>query len=323
MSLLETPLSYLTGAGARAYPVVGLTWGVLAISVAVVLIVGALLLQGVLKRRMRSEEEEAESKPIDRPSSGLQWIYVGVGVSSIVLLASAVWTMTTLAEVSAPSGEPALTIEITAHQWWWEARYLSDRSDRIFTTANEIHIPTGEPVRFVLGSGDVIHSFWVPALFGKTDAIPGQINRTWLQADETGVYRGQCTEYCGAQHAKMGFTVVAESPADFKMWRDAQLQPAEEPAEGTPAARGEKIFTARCGGCHRVRGTVAGGALGPDLTHLMSRGMIAAGSMENTTANLAGWIADPQAVKPGTQMPTMPLSGAELNAVVTYLEGLS
>ncbi|ODA66761.1 Cytochrome c oxidase subunit 2 precursor [Methyloligella halotolerans] len=240
----------------------------------------------------------------------------------MALVATAVWTMTTLAEVSGPPAEPAFTIEITAHQWWWEVRYLSDQPHRIFTTANEIHIPTGEPVRFELKSADVIHSFWVPALTGKTDTIPGQVNRTWLEADEPGVYRGQCTEYCGLEHARMGFEVVAQTPENFKTWREDQLHGAEEPPNGGTAARGERIFMASCSGCHQVRGTAAGGAMGPDLTHVMSRDMIAAGTLETSKANLAGWVADPQAIKPGTQMPALPLSGSELNAVVTYLDGL-
>lgn len=325
--MIETPLSYLYGAGERAYPVVWLTWGMLAISVTVIAVIAVLLMWGIFRRRETDPAESPDrhdvmTAPIARPRGALAWIYVGVGVSTIALLFSAVWTMYTMAAVHAPSEDAAVTIEITGHQWWWEGRYRNEDPHKIFTTANEFHIPVGEPVRFVLGSGDVIHSFWVPALFGKTDAIPGQINRTWFEADEPGVYRGQCTEYCGAQHAKMGFTVVAQRPSDFEAWRKEQLQAAEEPPGGTPAARGEEIFVASCGGCHRVRGTVAGGALGPDLTHVASRGMIAAGALDNTKANLAGWIADPQHIKPGSRMPSVELSGPQLNAVVSYVSGL-
>jgi len=325
--MIEAPLNYLFGAGERAYPVVSLTWGMMAISVAVIVAIGVLLIWGTFRhadedRDATPDRHDVTTAPIARPRAGLEWIYVGVGISTVALLFSAVWTMYTMAEVHAPGVDPAVTIEITGHQWWWEGRYRNDDPSQIFTTANEFHIPVGEPVRFVLGSGDVIHSFWVPALFGKTDAIPGQVNRTWFQADEPGVYRGQCTEYCGAQHAKMGFTVVAQKPEAFEAWRKHQLAFAEEPPEDTAAARGEAIFMASCAGCHRVRGTVAGGALGPDLTHVASRGMIAAGALDNTKANLAGWIADPQHIKPGSRMPAMELSGPELNAVVSYVAGL-
>ena len=217
--------------------------------------------------------------------------------------------------------KPALTIEVTGQQWWWKVRYLSDDPSRIFTTANEIHIPTGEPVRIELIGADVIHSFWVPPLSGKTDAIPGQTNVTWLEADRPGRYRGQCTEYCGVQHAHMGFEVVAQSPGEFDAWWDAQLKPAAT-ADRRPANAAPTLFSYHCGACHTVRGTEAGGAIAPDLTHLMSRATIAAGTLPNNAGNLSGWIADPQAIKPGTLMPIVYLSGPELNDIRAYLQTL-
>jgi cytochrome c oxidase subunit 2 len=168
--------------------------------------------------------------------------------------------------------------------------------------------------------GDVIHSFWVPALGGKTDTIPGQTNITWLQADKPGIYRGQCTEYCGKQHANMAFFVVAEPPQQFEQWRQKQIAPATPSPDLTQAVA---AFQTRCGVCHTVRGTPAGGKVGPDLTHVMSRGTLAAGTLPNTPGHLAGWIADPQGVKPGNHMPQVDMSGADLNAIRTFLQTLS
>jgi cytochrome c oxidase subunit 2 len=172
-----------------------------------------------------------------------------------------------------------------------------------------------------LDGGDVIHSFWVPQLSGKTDTIPGQTNLAWLEADRPGRYRGQCTEYCGLEHAKMAFEVVADTPEAFAQWRRAQLQTAPPPTD--PAAqRGLAFFQYRCSLCHSVRGTSAASYYGPDLTHLMSRSKIAAGTLPNTRGNLSGWVDGPQAIKPGTLMPDQKLSGNQLNDVVAYLETL-
>ena len=193
-----------------------------------------------------------------------------MAASSLVLLFSVAWTMDVLAKVTSPPTPPALTIEVTGYQWWWQIRYLDADPSRDFTTANEIHIPTGVPVMFHLVGGDVIHSFWVPALFGKTDVIPGQTNETWLEARTPGVYQGQCTEYCGLEHAHMAFLVIAQAPADFQQWRFHQLQSPAPPA-GAQITAGQSAFDVHCGSCHAVRGTDAAGALGPDLSHLMTR----------------------------------------------------
>jgi cytochrome c oxidase subunit 2 len=213
-----------------------------------------------------------------------------------------------------------VTIEVTGQQWWWKARYLNESDpSAVLTTANEIHIPTGEPVRVKLIGADVIHSFWVPQLTGKTDAIPGQTNEMWLEAEKPGRYRGQCTEYCGWQHAHMAVFVIAEPRADFEKWLTAQLQPAPSPPGGSEAARGEQLFVDHCGVCHKVLGTEAGGTVGPDLTHVMSRATIAAGTLPNTIGNLSGWIANPQTIKPGALMPNLYLSGPELQGIRSFL----
>lgn len=319
----DAPLNYLTGAGTRAYPVLWLTWGLIAISIAVVVVVSFLIWRGLTRQRTALPPEQASLPAVRRASSGIEWIYIGVGISTFVLFVSAVWTMYTLAAVGPIPPNAGHTIEVTAHQWWWEARYLSDQPSHIFTTANELHIPVGEPVRILLKSADVIHSFWVPALSGKTDVIPGQTNTSWLQAAKPGTFLGQCTEYCGKQHAHMGLRVVAEAPDRFEEWRSNQLTSSAHPPQGSDAAHGENIFLARCGGCHRVRGTAAGGVLGPELTHLMSRSTLAAGTLPNTPSHLSAWIADPQRIKPGTQMPDVELSGPDLQALRAFLQTLS
>ena len=251
----------------------------------------------------------------------MAWLYVGVGVSTVVLVGCAVWTMFTLAAIAMPLRAADLTLQVTGAQWWWSVRYMSQETARIFATANELHIPVGAPVRIELTSHDVIHSFWIPQLGGKMDVIPGQTNVMWLQADHPGVYRGQCGEFCGEQHAHMSMYVVADSPQDFLSWTRAQLKEAPQPRT-EQARQGEEAFLAHCAACHAVRGTPAGGILGPDLTHLMSRRTIAAGLLPNTRGNLAAWVADSQALKPGSRMPKLALSGPDLSAIVTYLETL-
>lgn len=315
------PLAYLTGNGDKSDPVVALTWGVLVVSLIVIAVVALLLGGAIWHRKGIVPSEPGAHLAVAEPHGGLTWIWGGVGLTFLVLLGTVVWTMAVLAQVSAPSTKPPLTIEITGRQWWWQVRYLSSDPSRIFSTANEIHIPTGVPVRFRLIGADVIHSFWIPALSGKTDVIPGQVNETWMEARAPGTYRGQCTEYCGLQHAKMGIVLVAERPAAFRAWWDHQLQADSSPLNGQ-AALGEQAFLMHCGACHAVRGTDAAGVLGPDLSHLMTRGTIAAGALPNDPTDLAQWISDPQAVKPGNLMQKPELSGAELAEIRSYLSTL-
>jgi cytochrome c oxidase subunit 2 len=216
----------------------------------------------------------------------------------------------------------SLTISLVGHQWWWEVVYEDSEPARRITTANEIHIPAGQTVQFKLTAADVIHSFWVPNLDGKRDLIPGYTSTIWFRADTPGVYRGQCAEFCGLQHAKMALYIVAESPRDFAAWRAAQS--ASPPAPGDSAGRaGQNVFMATgCPLCHNIGGTTASATVGPDLSHVASRMTIAAGSLPNTPAQLAQWIRDPSAIKPGARMPALPLSPAELHALVAYLETL-
>jgi cytochrome c oxidase subunit 2 len=318
------PLGYLAGFGPKADPVVILTWALTIISALVIVIITGLVVTGVILRRVRGAgaNEAIASMQIERSGDGLRWITIGVGVSSVVLLGSLIGTVVVIAAVSGPSRTPAVTIEVTGQQWWWKARYLNDDASQIFVTADEIHIPVGLPVRVKLIGADVIHSFWVPKLTGKMDAIPGQTNETWLEASVPGRYLGQCSEFCGPQHAHMALAVIAEPLDQFKAWQSAQLLPAATVNLSAQETLGEHNLEFHCGACHSVRGTSAGGVVAPDLTHLMSRDMIGGGLLSNTEGNLAGWIADPQSVKPGTLMPNLYLSGPEISSITAFLETL-
>jgi cytochrome c oxidase subunit 2 len=221
-----------------------------------------------------------------------------------------------LKALQVPQGQAAVTVDVIGHLWWWQVSY----PDSHVVTANEIHVPVGQVVHLRLRTADVNHSFWVPQLMPKTDLIAGRTNDTWIKADHAGTFRGQCAEYCGAQHAHMAFLVIAQSPADYASWTTQQAQDA--PAPTTPQeARGLQVLeTASCASCHTVRGTSAHGTVGPDLTHLATRSQIGAGTLPNDTGHLAGWIANSQTVKPGNKMPPQPLSPDDLRAVVAYLD---
>lgn len=318
-TIAAQPMGYWTTSGPAADPITRLGWGLGIVALAVTAIVAVLLMLAILRRRERPTDPR--SLTVRSDEGGLAWLYVGVGTSTVVLIACAVWTLFTIAAVAMPARAGEMVVRVDAAQWWWGVRYESSVPSQIFSVANEIHIPVGQPVRIELTSTDVIHSFWIPQLAGKMDVIPGQTNVTWMQADRPGVYRGQCGEFCGAQHAHMGLLVVADSPDDYQVWRQAQLQPAAPPV--APAAlRGHAAFLAHCAACHTVRGGQAGGILGPDLTHLMSRRTIAAGTLPNTPGNLAAWVANAQALKPGSRMPSMNLAASDLIDVVGYLNTL-
>jgi cytochrome c oxidase subunit 2 len=245
----------------------------------------------------------------------------GVTVAILfVLLVSSFFTGRSITMTRSDQG--ALTITVTGHQWWWEARYEDATPANIFTTANELHIPVGRPVIIRLQSTDVIHSFWVPNLAGKKDAIPGKSSSVWLKADREGVYRGQCAEYCGAQHAHMALVVIAESPDKFDAWMAAQRQPAVQPSNDSQA-RGQQVFlNAPCVMCHTIQGTQANAIVGPNLTHLASRGSLAADTLPNSRGHLSGWIVDSQSVKPGNRMPPMSIGAEDLQALLDYLQSL-
>lgn len=215
--------------------------------------------------------------------------------------------------VAAGSSPGPLRVTAKGYQWWWEYRYPGN-----VLAVNEMHIPVGTPIDVDLESGDVIHSFWVPGLSGKTDMIPGRINHLRLYASKPGVYEGACAEFCGVEHAWMRIRVVAEDPGTFQTWLDGQAKNASG-----AASRGQQVFAANvCVSCHTIRGANAGGQAGPDLTHLASRATLAAGVLPNDARSLRAWIADPQRYKPGALMPLVPLSDADLDALVEYLGSL-
>lgn len=224
--------------------------------------------------------------------------------------------------ISSLQSKGSLKIQLTGHQWWWEATYADPIPSQQVTTANEIHIPVGKPVQFHLTSADVIHSFWTPNLHGKTDLLPGEVTTTWLRADRPGVFRGQCAEFCGLQHAHMALFVIAEPEEQFKTWYSQQLKPAYEPSTDQQKEGRDIFLKSPCVMCHTVRGTDAGARYGPDLTHVASRTTIAAGTIPFSRGHLAGWITDSQSVKPGNNMPPVPLKPNELQSLISYLEGL-
>jgi cytochrome c oxidase subunit II len=238
------------------------------------------------------------------------------------LLSDAEWSEAGRAAAPGP-GDGALAVEVVGEQFWWRVRYLDDDGQAAFETANEIRVPTGRPVRLMLSTADVIHSFWVPSLAGKLDMIPGRTTTLAISADREGQYRGQCAEYCGAQHAHMAFHVVATAPDDFEAWMSDQRSPPPEPAD-EDLARGLEVFlSSGCGACHTIRGTGAAGVMGPDLTRVGGRSSIAAGMLPNNAGTIAGWIASSQHLKPGNKMPSFDaLSGPDLRAVAAYLESL-
>lgn len=236
-----------------------------------------------------------------------------------VLLAASVFTDRALAGLAL---RDAVHIDVTAHKWWWSARYDDAEPARMFTVANELHVPVGRPVIITLHSEDVIHSLWVPNLTGKKDLIPGRSATMTLRADRVGVYRGQCAEFCGVQHALMAFLVSADTPEAFEQWAARQREPAATPADAA-ALRGRELFLGTtCAMCHAIGGTEAGARHAPDLTHLASRRTLAAGALPNDPAHLAAWISDPAQFKPGAQMPGHAFGAEDLQALVAYLGSL-
>lgn len=322
----EAPLNYfLHSAGPAASSTKFLGWGVTALCVSVVVIVAALLIAALRRPRRLTD-----ARALGKEGGGGRFVAIATSVSTVALLVVLFYTLTTLWAVAQPPAPPELAITVTAYDWWWKVDYPggspngpSNGSGSIpqFSTANEIHIPVGVPVRINLKSADVIHAFWVPRLAGKTQAIPGQVNTQWIQADAPGVYRGQCTEFCGAQHAHMAFEVIAQPQAEFQAWRRAQARPASAPSAAS-ALDGQKIFMERCAGCHAVRGGKAAGVFAPDLTHVGSRRQLAAGTLTNTPEHLLDWIQHAQRIKPDSLMPGFALNPQDAAALSSYLATL-
>jgi cytochrome c oxidase subunit 2 len=310
-------------AGTQAERIARLAWFIIATSAVTYVIVIAALALAMRRARVRRGRGELADTAPDTEHRLARIIAIATGVTALTLLVFVTATARTGRAIAWPiEAQQPLTVEVTGHQWWWQFRYRDTVASNWLTTSNELHIPVGRPVRVILLSNDVIHSFWIPELHGKQDAIPGHRNTTWIRADRPGVWKARCAEFCGYQHAKMAFDVVAESPAKFNQWYVRQLASAAPPTDSS-ARRGHDVFMERaCIMCHAIAGTPAGSGVGPDLTHLASRPSIAAGSLPNTRGNLAGWILNPQALKPGVRMPPNPLSGPDLTALLDYLESL-
>ncbi|MGA0597996.1 cytochrome c oxidase subunit II [Enterovirga sp. CN4-39] len=250
-------------------------------------------------------------------------VALGIVFPTTVLTLLLAYGLLVLRATNAPAASEALTIEVTGEQYWWRVRYPAEGERPAFVTANEIQVPVGRPVRLVLEAADVIHSLWIPSFAGKMDMIPGRRTLMQFTPERPGIYRGVCAEFCGEQHARMMFDVVALPPAEFEAWREAQARPASEPGSDF-LQRGKELFArSGCGSCHAVRGAGFTGELGPDLTHVGSRRSIGAGLFPNNVGTLGGWIADVQGLKPGARMPSYgSLSGEELRALAGYLEQL-
>jgi cytochrome c oxidase subunit 2 len=297
-----------------------LGWLVTIIGAIVIAIIAVLVLIPALRgwRASRAGEVQAVHR-----GDGERWIVVGgIAIPLIILIGVFVVTAATLSRTSHSPTRTRFMIEVTGHQWWWEVRYPSPDPRENLVTANEIHIPVGEPITLRVRSADVIHSFWVPQLQGKIDVIPGQTNTFWIRADSAGVYRGQCAEYCGIQHAHMAMQVVAQPRAQFESWVAQQRRPAAAPTDSLASAGRDAFEHQACALCHAIAGTGAHGKMGPDLTHVASRMMLAAGTIPNTPGHLAGWIMNSQTIKPGNDMPQMYLDGASLHAIMAYLATL-
>jgi cytochrome c oxidase subunit 2 len=316
-------MNVVSGHGSAARSEALLGWWLIGASVVVIAVVATLVLIIVVRAVGRNRDADPAGRPVIRSGGALRWVVIGgIIVPAVILVGTLVFSTGTLKAVTTPPSDPAATVRVIGHRWWWEFIYTDPDASKTVVTANELHVPVGRPVRLELSTADVIHSFWVPQLAGKTDLIPGQTNHAWIEADTAGIYRGQCTEYCGMQHANMAVYAIAESPQEFAAWLARQRDSATAPSD--PEARsGLAVFQkSACATCHAIRGTDALGAVGPDLTHLESRLTLGAGVLEHTRGNMMGWITNSQAIKPGNDMPPMPLPPDELHALVAYLETL-
>jgi len=316
--------SAVESAGIQSQRLETLWWVFLGITSVVYLIVMALLMIAFFRVRRTNAESVPEIKPDPARDKKVSNIIKGaVAITVITLFALMITSFRTGRAIDTLSqAQDPLEIKVTGQQWWWQIEYQDPTPANMVTTANEIHIPVGRPIKIELVSHDVIHSFWLPNLHGKKDLIPNYPTTIYFQADQPGVYWGQCAEYCGFEHAKMRFMVIAEPKEDFDRWYSASQQPAPEPSMDSQK-RGQAIFLKSvCTQCHTINGTPASGRVGPNLTHVAGKPYIASGSLQNDRENLMNWISDPQAIKPGIRMPMNTYSQDDLNALVDYLQSL-
>jgi cytochrome c oxidase subunit 2 len=302
--------------GPEAAQTAMLTWLMFGIAAIVLIIITILILLVFLRPQSKPEGTDVYAND----QRNIRSVLLGGGFVPIMVLMVVMGIGIGVENrFSDPADANPLTIEVIGHQWWWEVHYTKQN----FDTANEIHIPAGQPVTVRVTTADVIHSFWVPQLHGKIDTIPGQTNTITLEADQPGIYRGQCAEFCGAQHANMAFLVIADKPDAFQAWLADQEKPSVEPKVGSIEQQGQQAFLgSACNYCHTIRGTNASGKIGPDLTHIASRTTIAAALLPNSRGNLAGWIINSQSIKPDNHMPPMDLTSAQLQAMLDYFATL-
>jgi cytochrome c oxidase subunit 2 len=319
----DSPTNIFAPAATPAHSIFSLSMLVLSVTLVIFLIVAGLLLYALIRYRHR--DSDAEQEPAQVYGSNqieLSWTVIPILIVVMLFLST---TRVILETEAKPKPASAVNVIVIGHQYWWEYRY----PQLGVVTANELHIPISDPSKpsptyLEMSSADVVHSFWVPRLAGKTDLIPNRVNTMWIDPPQAGLYLGQCAQYCGTQHAKMLLRVYAQSPEDFAAWIKQQKQASQADLSGQPLAEeGRRVFLHNaCINCHTVNGTVANGRFGPDLTHLASRDTIASGPVENTPANLRAWIADPNEMKPGSLMPSMHLNDHDLDAVTAYLATL-
>ena len=316
---LSSPTNIFSPVSTAAKSIAHLSYFVIAITGIIFAVVFTLLLYSVIKFRWRPTDAGREPAQVYGSTQiELAWTIIPILIVVVLYLATA---RVIHAVQDAPQPANALEVTVIGHQFWWEYRY----SKLGIVTANELHIPVSDPAHptptyLSLLSADTDHSFWVPELAGKTDLVPNHPNRMWVDPHRTGIFLGQCAQYCGIQHAKMLIRVSVDSPEEFAAWVRSQQQRA---VQDKSTETGRRIFESNaCINCHAVAGTPANGRFGPDLTHLMSRATIASGAAKNTTENLRLWIQKPDAIKPGSLMPAMQLSDADLDAVVRYMQTL-
>jgi cytochrome c oxidase subunit 2 len=308
--------STLNPHGPIAHSITQLSWFLIVLCAVIYVAVMIALFIAIGRQRQETDDLPETSARLTRN------VTVAVTLTVITLVAITVSSVVAGHGLTSPSGPGAVTVDVVGHQWWWEFQYHDVTPSDWFTSPNELHIPVGVPVVMKAISTDVIHSFWVPNLYGKRDLIPGIVTNTWMQADEPGVYRGQCAEFCGHQHAHMALTVVAEPMDKFQAWIQHQREPASAPSTDLQR-RGQQVFLqSPCVTCHAIRGTDAGSHVGPELTHVASRLTIAAGTLPNTRGHLAGWIVNSQSIKPGNRMPPNVLEPDDLQAVLAYVRSL-
>lgn len=319
----QTPLA---PASAEARHIAGLWWLFTSVCAVVFALVMIWLALAVVRGRRSRAADVANVPPIPPESQGdrrmTRLVGSAVGATVIILFGLLVSDFAVGRALRAPEMGNALSIKITGYQWWWQIEYLDENPSLGLITANELHLPLGRPIQLLLQSRDVIHSFWIPSLQGKKDLVPGQQTSLWIKPDRLGVFRGQCAEFCGLQHAHMGLLAIVESPEEFATWQAEQRKSAAAPVNDSQR-RGQAVFlTKTCAMCHTIQGTTANSRVGPSLTHFASRLTLGAGSFPNTRGHLGGWILDPQAMKPGVRMPANSLSPDELHALLDYLEAL-